>query len=149
MSIRVPLYYVAYKFDFCLLPNSNLQLESFVPSLLGPLCNSWLCILCIFFQKFLRASRYSLLVEFRFSFFKYVFLSTNGWYLFTSLFWIETHIQQESVPRSFLKEKFTAHHQTTGNLEDFQKQTQGMHHPTRRFCRCLKNKASSTFFLLP
>jgi len=51
----VPLHYVAYEFvDFCLLPNSNLQLALFVPSLLGPLCNSWLCILCIFFRNFLQ-----------------------------------------------------------------------------------------------
>ena len=96
---------------FCLLPNSNLQLALFVPSLLGPLCNSRLCILCIFFRNFSQLQHIHSWLNSDFHFSNiYVFLSTNGWYLFTSLFLDRnTHHFQEIVPQEFPPKKSSQH----------------------------------------
>lgn len=122
--------------------------ESFLyRTFLGPLCNSWLCILCIFFRNFSGLQDIHSWLNSAFHFSNMSFFQQMASTFSHHFFWIETHIQQENVPRSFLKEKFTPHHHSTGNLDGFQKQTQGMHHPTWRFCRYLNNKASSMFFV--
>ena len=124
---------------FCLLPNSNLQLALFVPSLLGPLCNSWLCILCIFFRNFsqLQDIHSWLNSDFHFS---------NG-YLFTSLFWIETHIQQESVPQEFPQRKIHTTSSEHWKSGWFPKTNSRNASPNPALLPVPETKASSTFFV--